>query len=101
MDKVEQQVNDVLRRYCWCDSPEREQRLKDDLGIDSLRLVEVLVALEEEFGVPLFIRGKNGLSLTPEGELHWEAEVPPGLPASARLPGGRELPLAPGRHILC
>ena len=53
MDKVEQQVNDVLRRYCWCDSPEREQRLKDDLGIDSLRLVEVLVALEEEFGVTL------------------------------------------------
>ena len=46
MDKVEQQVNDVLRRYCWCDSPEREQRLKDDLGIDSLRLVE-------EFGVTL------------------------------------------------
>ena len=35
------------------DSPEREQRLKDDLGIDSLRLVEVLVALEEEFGVTL------------------------------------------------
>ena len=32
---------------------EREQRLKDDLGIDSLRLVEVLVALEEEFGVTL------------------------------------------------
>ena len=32
MDKVEQQVNDVLRRYCWCDSP---------------------VALEEEFGVTL------------------------------------------------
>ena len=53
MDKVEQQVNDVLRRYCWCDSPEREQRLKDDLGIDSLRLVEVLVALEEEFCVTL------------------------------------------------
>ena len=53
MDKVEQQVNDVLRRYCWCDSPEREQRLKDDLGIDSLRLVEVLVALEEEFGVEI------------------------------------------------
>ena len=25
--------------------------------------------LEEEFGVPLFIRGKNGLSLTPEGEI--------------------------------
>jgi len=53
MDKVEQQVNDVLRRYCWCDSPEREQRLKGDLGIDSLRLVEVLGALEEEFGVTL------------------------------------------------
>lgn len=53
MNQVEQQVNDVLRRHTWCEVPEREQRLKEDLGIDSLRLVEVLVALEEDFGVTL------------------------------------------------
>lgn len=53
MNQVEQQVNDVLRRHTWCEAPEREQRLKEDLGIDSLRLVEILVALEEDFGVTL------------------------------------------------
>ena len=56
--------------------------------------------VEAVFDSP-FGRIASSWSLTPEGELHWEAEVPPGLPASARLPGGRELPLAPGRHILC
>lgn len=55
--------------------------------------------VEAVFDSP-FGRIASSWSLTPEGELHWETEVPPGLPASARLPGGRELPLAPGRHTL-
>lgn len=64
--------------------------------IPDRRFSPVKAVFDSPFG-----RIASSWSLTPGGELHWEAEVPPGLPASARLPGGRELPLAPGRHILC
>ncbi len=40
-------------------------------------------------------------NLTPEGKLHWVVESPAGLPAMARLPDGREIPLSAGRHVLC
>ncbi|WP_288512934.1 alpha-L-rhamnosidase [uncultured Victivallis sp.] len=63
--------------------------------IPDRRFSPVKAVFDSPFG-----RIASSWSLTPGGGLHWEAEVPPGLPASARLPGGRELPLAPGRHTL-
>lgn len=53
MKTREERINGVLRDHTWCDSPERGQRLREDLGIDSLRLVEILVAVEETFGITL------------------------------------------------
>ena len=53
MKTREEQINDLLRDHTWSDSPERGQLLREDLGVDSLRLVEILVALEEAFGITL------------------------------------------------
>ena len=52
MDKVEQQVNDVLRRYCWCDSPEEEfgVTLKEaDLDPEAIQTVGDVYALMEKY----------------------------------------------------
>ena len=45
-------INHILTEMCFLDSiPNGEASLRDDLGIDSLRLVELIIALEDEFSV--------------------------------------------------
>lgn len=34
-----------------CCLPQAQSQLREDLGFDSLRMVELIVALEEEFGI--------------------------------------------------
>ena len=70
MTKIETRIGKVLQRHTWCNEPKAEQRLKEDLGIDSLRLVEVLVALEEEFGVILEEGDLDPEAITKVGDLY-------------------------------
>ncbi len=70
MVKLEKRVDEVLCRHIWCDAPEADQRLKEDLGVDSLRLVEVLVALEEEFGITLEEGDLDPEAITKVGDLY-------------------------------
>ena len=44
-------VKEVITEVCGCEPREETQRIKQDLGIDSLALVAVVVALEEKFGI--------------------------------------------------
>jgi len=39
--------------------PKPESKLKDELGIDSLRLVELIVAIEEEFSIEFALSDFN------------------------------------------
>ena len=44
-------VNSVLTKLSFLDEIHETQRLKEDLGLDSLSLTELMVALEEAFEI--------------------------------------------------
>ena len=46
-------VNEVLLKLSFLDAIHEGQRLKEDLGLDSLSLTNLMVDLEEAFGVEL------------------------------------------------
>ena len=48
-----QKVDRVLMNLSFQDIVREEQRLKEDLGFDSLKMVEVIVALEDAFGIEI------------------------------------------------
>lgn len=51
---LKERLNEVVAKLCVTDEAIRDnQSLKDNLGFDSLRIVELIVALEEEFGIEL------------------------------------------------
>ena len=50
---LENKVNEVLLKLSFLDEIHEGQRLKEDLGLDSLSLTELIVALEEAFSVEL------------------------------------------------
>lgn len=48
------QINDILMEMAFLDEPpDYEDTLKEDLGIDSLRMVELIVSLEDCFDITL------------------------------------------------
>jgi len=50
---LKNKVNDVLLKLSFLDEIHERQRLKEDLGLDSLSLTELMVALEEAFEIEL------------------------------------------------
>lgn len=42
-------INDILQEKSFCDEVTSDLRLKEDLGLDSLNMVELMVELEERF----------------------------------------------------
>jgi len=57
---MEEKIITVIRDLCPIeDDIEPDRNLKEDLGIDSLRLVELLVALEEEFAIEFELTDLN------------------------------------------
>lgn len=44
-------VNKILKDKCFCEAITPELRLNEDLGFDSLNMVELIVELEEQFGI--------------------------------------------------
>lgn len=54
MTDTENTIKDILNECSFFDGEiSRNMSLSDDLGIDSLRLVELIVALEEEFDITI------------------------------------------------
>jgi acyl carrier protein len=54
-EDVESQVKDLIVERCFLsiapEDIEDEQRLSDDIGLDSIQILEVVVGLEEVFGI--------------------------------------------------
>lgn len=47
-----EKINEILMKMSFLDQPPAEDMtLKGDLGLDSLKMVELIVALEDEFNI--------------------------------------------------
>lgn len=46
-------VNEILKEKSFCADIKPELTLKDDLGLDSLNIVELIVELEERFDIEI------------------------------------------------
>lgn len=47
------QVNEILKEKSFCDNITAELKLNEDLGLDSLNMVELMVELEERFNIEI------------------------------------------------
>ncbi len=50
---MKKKIDLILKNKCFEESVKAEQTLKDDLGIDSLGIVELLTDLEDEFNIEI------------------------------------------------
>lgn len=50
---MEEKINGLLRDSFFCQDIEPEDNLREDLGIDSLSMVEFIVELEDTFGIEI------------------------------------------------
>lgn len=49
---MKDRIDEILMEMAFLDEPPgADDSLKDDLGFDSLRMVELIVAIEDEFGI--------------------------------------------------
>lgn len=46
-------VDEILKEKSFCEDIKPELTLKDDLGLDSLNMVELIVELEERFNIEI------------------------------------------------
>ena len=63
MNKTEKQVVEVLEELCLAEITELSQTLLGDLAMDSLRMVMLLVSLEDTFGIELDESDMNPFAL--------------------------------------
>lgn len=51
---MKDKISEILMELCFLErEPERDSALAGDLGLDSLKMVELMIALEDAFGVEL------------------------------------------------
>lgn len=50
---MREKVNGILMAKCFCNEITPELKLKEDLGLDSLNLVELMVEIEEKFDIEI------------------------------------------------
>lgn len=50
---MKEKIDKILKEQCFADQIFSEQSLEDDLGMDSLSMVELLVEIEETFQIQL------------------------------------------------
>ena len=64
-----EKVKETMVNTLGCDEAKitESASIADDLGIDSLDAVELVMALEEEFGILIFHRSARGIALTEDG----------------------------------
>lgn len=48
-----EKVNEILKEKSFCDVITSDLRLKEDLGFDSLNMVELMVELEDKFNIEI------------------------------------------------
>lgn len=46
-------VNEILKEKSFCDNITAELKLNEDLGLDSLNMVELMVEIEERFDIEI------------------------------------------------
>lgn len=46
-------VNEILKEKSFCENITAELKLNEDLGLDSLNMVELMVELEERFNIEI------------------------------------------------
>ncbi|MCI8388388.1 MAG: acyl carrier protein [Clostridiales bacterium] len=65
-----EQINDILMDMAFLDDPPSlEDKLKDDLGIDSLKLVELIINLEECFDITIEENDLNPQNINTVGDI--------------------------------
>ena len=62
-NEVNSKVNELLIELCGVEPASNESRLREDLGLDSLRMVMLLLAVEDMFEVELEESDMNPFSL--------------------------------------
>lgn len=68
-------INSILTEMCFLDDvPETDASLKEDLGIDSLKLVELIIALEDEFSIEFGENDLDPAALQTVGDVYRLAE---------------------------
>lgn len=50
---MKEKVNEILKEKSFCDEITSELKLREDLGLDSLNMVELMVELEDKFNIEI------------------------------------------------
>lgn len=50
---MKEKVNEILKKKSFCDEITSELKLREDLGLDSLNMVELMVAIEDKFNIEI------------------------------------------------
>ena len=50
---MKEKVNEILKEKSFCDEITSELKLREDLGLDSLNMVELMVGLEDKFNIEI------------------------------------------------
>lgn len=70
MEKWEKDLNSIIRKISMTDTIEKNMTLREELGIDSLRLVELIVNAEELFDTELEMSDLDPSVLNTVGDLY-------------------------------
>lgn len=50
---MKEKVNEILKKKSFCDEITSELKLREDLGLDSLNMVELMVEIEDKFNIEI------------------------------------------------
>ena len=69
MESIEKKVGAVLRKVSGAENVETSRALVDDLGLSSLKMVDLLLGLEDALGITLKQSDMNFFKLKTVGDL--------------------------------
>ena len=50
---MKENVNEILKKKSFCDEITSELKLREDLGLDSLNMVELMVEIEDKYNIEI------------------------------------------------
>lgn len=50
---MKEKVNEILKKKSFCDEITSELKLREDLGLDSLNMVELMVEIEDKYNIEI------------------------------------------------
>lgn len=50
---MKEKVNEILKKKTFCDEITSELKLREDLGLDSLNMVELMVEIEDKYNIEI------------------------------------------------